>query len=117
MQPGQSFCQLCTGAISERADSAVAARTGHLYCADRRGNCRDMALSPGSKHYQSGGRSDYCEHLADDACRRALDSTKASRTHFVWQLVRDRKSTRLNSSHPSISYAVFCLKKKKNKQN
>src|SRR5438876_3167539 len=30
---------------------------------------------------------------------------------------RDRKSTRLNSSHPSISYAVFCLKKKKKKNN
>src|SRR5438309_11096065 len=29
---------------------------------------------------------------------------------------RDRKSTRLNSSHSSISYAVFCLKKKKKKQ-
>src|SRR5258708_24500362 len=29
--------------------------------------------------------------------------------------VRDRKSTRLNSSHQIISYAVFCLKKKKNK--
>src|SRR5690348_17622375 len=28
---------------------------------------------------------------------------------------RDRKSTRLNSSHPSISYAVFCLNKKKKK--
>src|SRR5690242_21935432 len=28
----------------------------------------------------------------------------------------DRKSTRLNSSHMSISYAVFCLKKKKKKQ-
>src|SRR5947209_15764967 len=28
----------------------------------------------------------------------------------------DRKSTRLNSSHANISYAVFCLKKKKNKQ-
>src|SRR5438876_7258773 len=28
-------------------------------------------------------------------------------------LVLDRKSTRLNSSHPSISYAVFCLKKKR----
>src|SRR3712207_7525695 len=27
----------------------------------------------------------------------------------------DRKSTRLNSSHANISYAVFCLKKKKNK--
>src|SRR3712207_8782122 len=29
------------------------------------------------------------------------------------QLDRDRKSTRLNSSHANISYAVFCLKKKK----
>src|SRR5690242_20881169 len=29
----------------------------------------------------------------------------------------DRKSTRLNSSHMSISYAVFCLKKKKKKKN
>src|SRR5689334_24705537 len=28
---------------------------------------------------------------------------------------KDRKSTRLNSSHSSISYAVFCLKKKKDK--
>src|SRR5205085_6364468 len=30
--------------------------------------------------------------------------------------LRDRKSTRLNSSHSQISYAVFCLKKKKKKQ-
>src|SRR5438067_10446929 len=30
---------------------------------------------------------------------------------------RDRKSTRLNSSHVSISYAVFCLKKKKKQQH
>src|SRR2546428_1580501 len=29
------------------------------------------------------------------------------------QMTRDRKSTRLNSSHDQISYAVFCLKKKK----
>src|SRR5690348_17671274 len=29
--------------------------------------------------------------------------------HALW-CARDRKSTRLNSSHPSISYAVFCLK-------
>src|SRR3712207_7059572 len=34
-----------------------------------------------------------------------------SRSHL------DRKSTRLNSSHANISYAVFCLKKKKNKTN
>src|SRR3712207_7329740 len=31
------------------------------------------------------------------------------------RLPEDRKSTRLNSSHANISYAVFCLKKKKNK--
>src|SRR5207248_10480943 len=31
--------------------------------------------------------------------------------------IRDRKSTRLNSSHRTISYAVFCLKKKKKKKN
>src|SRR2546428_5284207 len=30
---------------------------------------------------------------------------------------RDRKSTRLNSSHDQISYAVFCLKKKKNRSD
>src|SRR3989440_6566999 len=30
---------------------------------------------------------------------------------------RDRKSTRLNSSHDQISYAVFCLKKKKNQED
>src|SRR3712207_7427152 len=32
-------------------------------------------------------------------------------------LFKDRKSTRLNSSHANISYAVFCLKKKKNLQS
>src|SRR5690348_17858166 len=36
----------------------------------------------------------------------------AALDHFL-----DRKSTRLNSSHPSISYAVFCLKKKKQTKN
>src|SRR4051812_49773487 len=43
------------------------------------------------------------------------------RQHAVRQAglrrVRDRKSTRLNSSHMSISYAVFCLKKKKKWEN
>src|SRR5437870_8475162 len=33
---------------------------------------------------------------------------------YVSSRSRDRKSTRLNSSHVAISYAVFCLKKKKN---
>src|SRR2546430_12829311 len=46
-------------------------------------------------------------------CRR----TRESQHHAVGtDDVRDRKSTRLNSSHSQISYAVFCLKKKKNTQ-
>src|SRR2546422_4177195 len=40
----------------------------------------------------------------------------AGRFESVARFRSDRKSTRLNSSHGYISYAVFCLKKKKNKQ-
>src|SRR5437868_11217350 len=43
-------------------------------------------------------------------------STSCSVNRFREQTSRDRKSTRLNSSHVSISYAVFCLKKKKKKK-
>src|SRR5256885_11146012 len=41
--------------------------------------------------------------------------TNQTRTAFAWAFP-DRKSTRLNSSHLVISYAVFCLKKKKKYQ-
>src|SRR5699024_12294334 len=40
---------------------------------------------------------------------------KLSRREGITPAAEDRKSTRLNSSHVSISYAVFCLKKKKHK--
>src|SRR5690625_6552346 len=39
--------------------------------------------------------------------------SKGKLTKEDWAKVEDRKSTRLNSSHVAISYAVFCLKKKK----
>src|SRR5687768_18268796 len=48
--------------------------------------------------------------------------TECERAQGPWRVmihlrrVSDRKSTRLNSSHGYISYAVFCLKKKKKKQ-
>src|SRR5690348_17665786 len=41
---------------------------------------------------------------------------RRERAERVERDVADRKSTRLNSSHPSISYAVFCLKKKNKKK-
>src|SRR5206468_7326874 len=43
----------------------------------------------------------------------AFSSRRASSTTPCLVLKADRKSTRLNSSHDQISYAVFCLKKKK----
>src|SRR5699024_6341194 len=45
--------------------------------------------------------------------RHLLDSDV---TKEMWLIGRDRKSTRLNSSHVSISYAVFCLKKKRQRK-
>src|SRR5258708_31633619 len=53
-------------------------------------------------------------------CRKALAPYLPQGLRFVREVWRprlstDRKSTRLNSSHQIISYAVFCLKKKKNK--
>src|SRR2546430_8491418 len=45
----------------------------------------------------------------------AAGSDRASATVTTSVAALDRKSTRLNSSHSQISYAVFCLKKKKNK--
>src|SRR3712207_8345355 len=44
---------------------------------------------------------------------RAADAPEAHDREVRLDPVRDRKSTRLNSSHANISYAVFCLKKKK----
>src|SRR5690348_17850953 len=54
----------------------------------------------------------------DAAARERVDlgparGVKAADHHQARGARGDRKSTRLNSSHPSISYAVFCLKKKK----
>src|SRR3712207_9014269 len=57
--------------------------------------------------------------LSADLPRR-LDLSAEERAQlvaFLGTLSRDRKSTRLNSSHANISYAVFCLKKKKKKNN
>src|SRR5689334_23694599 len=52
--------------------------------------------------------------VADAAERRDVgDLQRVHHLETELKIVRDRKSTRLNSSHSSISYAVFCLKKKK----
>src|SRR5690625_582750 len=84
--------------------------------------CRDL---PGGGTQQGGLARARSAHEGDHLPRRESyrdvfenrDVTIAQRhvTEFYERLVElDRKSTRLNSSHVAISYAVFCLKKKKN---
>src|SRR3712207_7914956 len=70
-------------------------------------------------------RSDYSLSVVRRAQRYLVDHgylervvVGGGRSSTRWRIVvhkLDRKSTRLNSSHANISYAVFCLKKKKNK--
>src|SRR5690606_42073947 len=52
-------------------------------------------------------------YLNDYPLERWVRDTRVHQIHAVEPYQSDRKSTRLNSSHVKISYAVFCLKKKK----
>src|SRR5690348_17570715 len=68
------------------------------------GDAGDLAEQPVARQVLGPERIDLeLRH----ACFRGLCQHRSARER------QDRKSTRLNSSHPSISYAVFCLKKKK----
>src|SRR5205814_8999943 len=68
--------------------------------------CALSASLPGGLHLHSSHQLQPCQNLDQPA----LDQWPRS----LLSPTRDRKSTRLNSSHLGISYAVFCLKKKKN---
>src|SRR3712207_7482547 len=51
--------------------------------------------------------------LVDEVCAVSGGGKRLRPLFAYWGWRGDRKSTRLNSSHANISYAVFCLKKKK----
>src|SRR3712207_8403143 len=81
-------------------------------------------LFPYTTLFRSVGQAPVVHHLqqdAEDVLVGLLDLVEqddavrpaAHRLRQLAALVVDRKSTRLNSSHANISYAVFCLKKKK----
>src|SRR5437763_16845000 len=53
----------------------------------------------------------------DERRRTSAGARLGRRPAWLSAIVGDRKSTRLNSSHRCISYAVFCLKKKKTKNS
>src|SRR5256886_7244817 len=60
-------------------------------------------------------RVDDLAYLADGRLEHAVRRRIGDHERREGVLMLDRKSTRLNSSHSQISYAVFCLKKKKQK--
>src|SRR5690625_6291230 len=78
---------------------------------------RELHLQNAYLQMQSGTILSIC--LPTGTVQTCLRNS-SSRLLWIWQIIQppglrqtDRKSTRLNSSHVAISYAVFCLKKKK----
>src|SRR3712207_7920831 len=55
---------------------------------------------------------DFVAYIAEKTRCTVLHSQGVEGDDWVARWIQDRKSTRLNSSHANISYAVFCLKKK-----
>src|SRR5690606_42112370 len=72
----------------------------HRSASERHRASARQSAPPGRHWLHRGGGGVRCRH---DPRRRPSDRSDG---------LRDRKSTRLNSSHVKISYAVFCLKKK-----
>src|SRR2546426_3566626 len=70
------------------------------------------ALPISQLHFHQREAVQRCQHAPVGARLTAL-GTPGGHASAPAEIARDRKSTRLNSSHLVISYAVFCLKKKK----
>src|SRR5207253_6949178 len=88
-------------------------RSSDLSAAPANNTCR------GQDHSTDVGAGDggYCalpidspSHQLLRALRRRTKIRRQDSAHTAFQEAQDRKSTRLNSSHVAISYAVFCLK-------
>src|SRR5690606_2700749 len=87
------------------------------HAADPTDNCgRTLARQHATSQPTTGSEPSAPQHATVPAGDReqALSTAEHSRPLSPAARSSDRKSTRLNSSHVKISYAVFCLKKKKN---
>src|SRR2546421_6615949 len=95
--------------------------TRYNSCSSRRGLINAFFFFSSRRRHTRSDRdwsSDVCSSdLTGGTPFKALVGGEALPQDLADQLIaRDRKSTRLNSSHDQISYAVFCLKKKKKKK-
>src|SRR5437762_2334748 len=108
----RSFGAFSTAAPSAPAGQRAAHATEHRHQAAKR-----WAKRTAGRRYDSPVQAKAAESLLAFAEQtvpglRGLDGRATS-----FKIEQDRKSTRLNSSHRCISYAVFCLKKKKEQTN
>src|SRR3712207_163465 len=120
----------------EHRQRAAAGKQPHvLYLAAQHDRCGYLEYASHNRPPRNNVEQPACGHFGPEEGYQAGDDTHRSfgqreppshapvggpeRGHqndtSVYQGVEDRKSTRLNSSHANISYAVFCLKKKKKK--
>src|SRR5690242_21106367 len=102
---GMPQMQGCNLRLTAR-DGGNAANAGMQFAADRHGLAGMPQISAGLNR----DRGDHRLEPLDVGDQRIL--VNHPRPAQRRETRRDRKSTRLNSSHMSISYAVFCLKKK-----
>src|SRR5438445_4784389 len=112
--------QALNGSYSARTNGGVAVWNGKVYVGT--GDCRLIAIDAATA--KKIWEATVCEPLqtgitgaARVARGKILMGYNGSDDGVRGVVAQDRKSTRLNSSHANISYAVFCLKKKKTKIN
>src|SRR2546427_1022956 len=77
----------------------------------------DFGGMPSALQTRNMGTAQSCDAPNDFAAPMIFDVPFSPSPRLAAPSDSDRKSTRLNSSHSQISYAVFCLKKKKNEQH
>src|SRR5207247_7906262 len=98
------FCHYSSGPSDRRAEGAV----------HERSEIRRRSLRPA--HYAAAPRTGGVGPLREPGGSVCRQRTWPANYREDQMEVRDRKSTRLNSSHEWSSYAVFCLKKKRKRE-
>src|SRR5215469_18561407 len=99
-----------TGKRGRRARAAAADAAGLAGTGVTALDLAATATAGGSGAPVTGSSVDGMTADASALSLLAADSAVVRRTKDGWRVGGDRKSTRLNSSHVEISYAVFCLK-------
>src|SRR5206468_12213110 len=108
----ESFFFQCSGDTRD-LHSFPTRRSSDLWCGPSNWRARPVELTSIRARERLQPRA---THRLSEQTKFKVQSSKFKvRPRFAWRR-RDRKSTRLNSGHDQISYAVFCLKKKKNKK-